>query len=122
MRARHGYLLLSLAGAVVPLAEFTPWLATNGLNVPLLVQELFANRVSSFFALDVLLSACSLFLFAMVEQSRWKMLPWWTPVMLTFVFGVSAGLPLLLYLLERARKEPEPLRQQLSSPVLAFAK
>lgn len=107
MRPQHWYLLLSILGAVVPLAELLPWLDTNGLAFPLLIQELFANRVSSFFALDVIFSACSLFLFISREQNRLIRRLWWIPVLATLAFGVSAGLPLTLCLRERGRELPQ---------------
>ena len=107
MEPKHLYLLMSILGAIVPLVELAPWLATNGLAFPLLIQELFVNRVSSFFALDVILSACSLLLFISVEQSRLMRRIWWVPVLATLALGVSAGLPLTLYLRERARELPK---------------
>ena len=107
MRPKDSYLLLSILGAIVPLVELAPWLATNGLAFPLLLRELFVNRVSSFFALDVILSAGSLFIFISLEQSRLTKRVWWIPVIATLTLGVSAGLPLMLYLRERFRKVPK---------------
>ena len=107
MRPEYSYLLLSILGTIVPLVELAPWLVTNGLAFPLLLQELFMNRVSSFFALDVVLSACSLFMFISMEQNRLMRRFWWIPVIATLALGVSAGLPLTLYLRERARELPK---------------
>lgn len=103
MNPQHLYLLMTVIGALVPLKQFLPWLVLNGLNIQLMLNDLFANGVSSFFALDVLLSACSLLLFASVERRRRKDSAWWLSVPVTLLFGVSAGLPLTLYLLEKSK-------------------
>lgn len=43
------YLILGLAGALVPLAAFLPWLTAHGLDLQRFVKDLFANRISAFF-------------------------------------------------------------------------
>jgi uncharacterized membrane protein len=100
MKLRHWYLLLSLAGAALPLSQFVVWLVQSGLDLPLFIRELFANRISSFFALDVIVSACVVFTFAAAEGTRSRLRFWWLPVIATATVGVSLGLPLLLYLRE----------------------
>ena len=100
MRLRNLYLLLFLAGVVIPYLEFGPWLAENGLNLRLLFQQLFANRIGAFFGADVLLSALVLIVFALSQRKRLGA-ACWLPVLAVLVAGVSAGLPLLLYLRER---------------------
>lgn len=106
MKLKNVYLLLSIAGAVVPLVQFVPWIAEHGINLRLLVQELFANRISSFFGLDVIMSAIVLIVFAYAERSRGKLRLWWFPMLAVLGVGVSFGLPLLLYL---RNEEPAPL-------------
>ena len=101
MKPRHLYLLLSVAGFLLPFSQFAPWLLQHGPDVPLMMKELFANRISSFFALDVILSACVVFVFAALERRRSRMGLWWPPILATLAVGVSFGLPLLLYLRER---------------------
>ena len=92
------YLVLCIAGAAIPLIALVPWLMEHGLDVPLLAHELFANRVSAFFGLDVIVSAVVVLVFAYVERERVKL--WWLPIVATLCVGVSLGLPLLLYLRE----------------------
>ena len=60
MRPKTLYLVLCFAGAVLPYAEFVPWLDQQGLNLALFVRELFANRIGAFFGLDVIFSAVAL--------------------------------------------------------------
>ncbi len=103
MKPKHIYLLLCLVGAVLPYWQFIPWLFQHGLNVPLLFEDLFANRISAFFATDVFVSAVVLFVFIGLERSRLGSM-WWLPALGVLTVGVSLGLPLLLYLQE-VRKE-----------------
>lgn len=101
MSTKHLYLLLTILGAALPLSQFIPWLADNGLDLPRFFHELFTNRISSFFALDLIVSAAVVFTFAAVERARAGLRLWWIPILATITIGVSCGLPLLLYLRER---------------------
>jgi hypothetical protein len=95
------YLFLSVLGAVVPYARFVPWAREHGLNLPLLLTELFSTRIGGFFGLDVILSAVTLLIFIRSEGGHRKMRLLWLPVAATCLVGVSCGLPLFLYLRER---------------------
>jgi hypothetical protein len=44
------YLVLCILGAVLPYSQFVPWLAEHVVNGRLFVQQLFATRISTFFA------------------------------------------------------------------------
>ena len=92
------YLALCVVGFLVPYWQFVPWVVEHGVNLPLFVRELFANRISSFFGLDVLISAVVLWLFIAAEGSHLGMRRLWLPIVATCVVGVSLGLPLFLYL------------------------
>jgi uncharacterized protein DUF2834 len=64
----------------------------------------------SVFALDVLVSALVVFVFAYNERRSLRL--WWLPMVAVLAVGVSLGLPLLLYLRETeaqgTRAEPRP--------------
>jgi hypothetical protein len=62
------YLSFAVVGAVLPYSQFLPWLAEHGLNLPLMVSELFSTRMGAFFGLDVLLSAIALIVFIRRER------------------------------------------------------
>ncbi len=102
MRLRHLYLVLCVVGTVLPYAAFLPWLATNGPDLPLLFRELFATRIGAFFGLDVIVAAVVLLLFVASEGRRRLGGLIWAPIAGTLLVGVSLGLPLFLYLRERA--------------------
>jgi hypothetical protein len=101
VRPRTVYLLLCIAGTLLPYWQLAPFLLDHGLDLRLLVEQLFANRISAFFALDVVVSAFAVFMLVAVEGRRAAMRRLWLPVAATLLVGVSLGLPLFLYLRER---------------------
>jgi hypothetical protein len=96
------YIVLCVLGLVLPYSQFVPWVVQNGLDMPLFVRQLFANRISAFFGLDVLVSAVVLIGFVRSEGSRLRMTRLWLPIVSVLLVGVSLGLPLFLYLRENA--------------------
>ena len=100
MKLKSIYLALCVLGAVLPYSAFVPWLLAHGLDVSLFVEELFANRISAFFGLDVIVSALVLWVFIGTEGKRKGMRHLWAPVLASLTVGVSLGLPLFLYMRE----------------------
>ena len=98
MKARHFYLVCSVLGLVLPDSQFVPWLLVHGLTVTLVFRELFANRISAFFATDVIVSAIVLIWFIQTEGKRLRVRLLWLPTIGTLIVGVSFGLPLFLFL------------------------
>jgi hypothetical protein len=95
------YLALVVLGFVLPYSLFVPWVMEHGLDMRLFVRQLFANRISAFFGVDVLISAVALIAFIRNEGRRLKMSRLWLPVASVLLVGVSLGLPLFLYFRER---------------------
>ncbi len=99
MKLRHLYLGFCLLGLLVPYSQFVPWIMEHhALNMPLFIHDLFANRISAFFAMDVIVSAIVLILFIQTEGTRLGMRLLWLPTLAVLLVGVSLGLPLFLYL------------------------
>jgi hypothetical protein len=92
------YLALCFVGALLPYSQFVPWVVQHGLNLPLFVRDLFVNRISAFFGMDVLVSAVVLIMFMRVESARLSIRQRWLPVLAVLVVGVSLGLPMFLYM------------------------
>jgi len=105
MKPKRLYLILCIVGAVIPYAAFLSWLEEHGLKLRLFVEEIFASRVSIFFALDVVVSAGVVLAFVTVERRRLKLPFRWTIIPALLFVGVSLALPLLLYLRESALDE-----------------
>ncbi len=97
MKARRVYLILCVLGFVIPYSQFVPWLLGHGLNIGLFFRELFANRTSAFFAMDVIVSAIVLICFIQTEGKRLRMRLLWLPIIGTLLVGVSFGFPLFLF-------------------------
>jgi len=102
MSRKYLFLALFIVGVVVPYLSFVPWVMDHGLDISRLVEELFANRISAFFGLDVVVSAIVLWVFVAIETPRAGVRHAWAPVVASLAIGVSAGLPLFLYLRESA--------------------
>jgi len=100
MKPKILYLLLCVAGTILPYWFFIQFLRQHGLNLPLLVEELFANSISSFFGVDVIVATICLWLFVYLEGRRAHVKHLWAPVVASLLVGVSLGLPLFLYLRE----------------------
>lgn len=99
MKLRYLYLVFALVGLVLPYSQFVPWIAEHhALNMQVFLQDLFANRISAFFAIDVVVSAIVLISFIQTEGRRLGMRLLWLPTVSVLVVGVSFGLPLFLYL------------------------
>ena len=105
MKPKTIYLLLCILGIVLPYWQFVPWVLANGLNLRLFVEQLFANRIGGFFGMDVLVSAIALLVFTRREGSRLGVGPRWLPLLAVLTVGVSLGLPLFLYMRERALEQ-----------------
>jgi hypothetical protein len=99
MNRKTVYLLFCIAGTILPYWQFVPWLTEHGFDSALFLENLFANRISAFFATDVFVSAAVVVVFIAFERSRLGM-KWWLPVVAILTVGVSLALPLLLYLRE----------------------
>lgn len=95
-------LLFCVLGTVLPFSQFLPWVARHGFAPGRFVSDLFANEISGFFAMDVIVSALTLIAFVVDEGRRLRMGKLWIPIAATVSVGVSLGLPLFLYLRETA--------------------
>lgn len=90
------YLVLCVAGTILPYSQLIPFLREHGFDVTLIVKQLFANRISGFFGLDVIVSSLVLWVFVYSEGTRLKMRQLWLCVAASLLVGVSLGLPLFL--------------------------
>ena len=97
--------MLAVLGILLPYFHFLPWLIEHGLDLPRFFHDLHANGVSEFFAADVVVSAAAVLAFLIFERRLLGRL-WWLPVAGLAIVGVSAALPLLLYLREPLRQKP----------------
>lgn len=95
------YLLGAILGAVLPLSQLIPFLQSHGLDLKLFFTFLFANSVSGFFGMDVIVSSFVLWIFVFSEGRRRGMRRLWLYVVCNLTVGVSVALPLFLLFRER---------------------
>jgi hypothetical protein len=100
MKRKTLYLLLCVAGTILPYLFFVQFLREHGLDFRLFFAQLFANPISSNFGMDVIVSSVCLWVFIYFEGRRLKVKHLWAPVVGNLLVGVSLGLPLFLYLRE----------------------
>lgn len=98
---QYFYLLLCILGTVLPYSQFIPFLREHGMNVPLFIEQLFANHISGFFGFDVIISSAVLWALVLTEGRRRQMKHLWVYLLCNLLVGVSLGLPLFLYMRER---------------------
>ena len=107
MRPSLSYLALAVLGTVLPYSQFLPFIREHGLDLRLFVDQLFANRVSGFFAFDVVVSSVVLWVLVLTEGRRRQVPHLWAPLVANLAVGVSLGLPLFLYLRERRLEQTD---------------
>jgi hypothetical protein len=97
------YGVLWLAGTIVPVSRFLPWLAEHGLDLPRFRDDMFANAISAFFAWDVIVAVVTLLVLAAADRA----LPTGQRLAVaaaSVLIGASSGLPLYLLLRERQQR------------------
>src|SRR5688572_136083 len=95
------YLILAILGTALPVSYLARFIAAYGLDVRLFFSQLFQTDVSSFFAMDVLVSVPVLLLLVFSEGRRLGMKRLWAYLICSLLVGVSMGLPLFLFFRER---------------------
>ena len=95
------YLILCILGTVLPFSQFVPFLVEHGLDIQLFVEQLFANRISGFFGMDLIVSCLVVWLFVFWEGSRLGMKNLWVYIASSLLVGVSLCLPLFLLMRQR---------------------
>jgi hypothetical protein len=94
-------------GTILPYSQFVPFLAEHGLNPQLFFEQVFVNRISGFFGIDLIISSLILWIFVFWEGSRLGMKNLWVYVASNLLVGVSLGLPLFLLMRQRKLEESD---------------
>lgn len=100
MKPKSLYLILCIAGTLLPYSQFVPFLQEHGLDLRLFFGQLFSTQIGGFFGLDVIVSSVVLWTFVVIESRRLGMKHLWLPIAASLAVGVSLALPLFLYLRE----------------------
>jgi phosphoglycerol transferase MdoB-like AlkP superfamily enzyme len=101
MTRKSIFLVLSLIGLVAPYYFFFKFLGENGFDIPLLVGQLFSTNISTFFAVDLVVSIIVFWVYMLAEANKLQMKNWWLYILASLTVGLSFALPLFLYFRER---------------------
>ena len=82
----------------------------------LLFNQLFANNISSFFAVDLIITAVALMIFVYRESQRVGIGNWWIYIVANVVIGPSFALPLFLYFREPTKEAPASVARSQPGP------
>lgn len=96
------YLLLAIAGAIVPYLFFFQFIQAEGLNVPSFVASLFVNGAVSGITSDLLFSSFVFWLFMFHQLRKLHNPQPYLFIVLNLTIGLSCALPAYLYARERA--------------------
>ena len=91
---KNVYLILAIAGAVVPYVFFLQFFAVHGLALPSFVGGLFANGAAGGFTADLLIT--SLVFWIYMFRRLGGPTPW-PFIVVNLTIGLSCALPLYLY-------------------------
>ncbi|MFY2787090.1 DUF2834 domain-containing protein [Rhodococcus sp. MALMAid1271] len=98
---RPTLIALSVIGAIVPYAILIAFIAQHGLDIPLLLQQVFASYGSTFFALDVIISAIVVIALSITNKSLGSKR--YYTIAASLLIGPSCSLPLYVLLAQDAR-------------------
>lgn len=104
---RTTYLILAVAGFVIPYYYFVSFLLAQGLDFRAFFQQLFATQIATFFAADLLISSVVFLAYLRRESARHHVGNPWLYVVVLFTVGLSCAWPLFLYVRE-SRAAPAP--------------
>ena len=95
------YLAFALIGLLAPYYFLFKFLGTSGFDIPLLIEQLFANNISTFFAVDLIISIVVFWIWMTTETNKLQMKNWWLYILASLAVGLSFALPLFLYFREQ---------------------
>ena len=101
MTRKNIFLVLAILGFIAPYFFFVQVPPESALDIPALLQPLFANNFMKGVAMDLTVSVIVFWTFVFVEGSRLQMKNLWVYLLATLMVGLSFALPLFLYFRER---------------------
>ncbi|MCK7611594.1 DUF2834 domain-containing protein [Roseibium sediminicola] len=98
------YLVAAVAGTLLPWAFFAGFLGAHGADIPLFVSLLFASKPSAGITTDLLISCAVFWIWSWRDARENGVAGWWLTIPAIWFVGLSLGLPLYLWLREKARE------------------
>ena len=107
MSPKNLYLLLVAVGSIVPYLFFGSFFSNNAGDLAGFASALFVNGAAGGFSADVLISSFVLWFWSFGDARRLGVARWWIIPIVNLLIGLSAALPLYLYLrYEKAATPP----------------
>lgn len=101
------FLIATIIGFVIPARDMYPFFYEHGFNIPLILGQLYTNRMSAAFVNDFWITA--VVILAFTAHEGWRIGFKASQILACFgamVFGgASVALPLFLYLREKEREK-----------------
>lgn len=94
-------LLLCVAGVILPMRYFLPWLSANDWDLAAMVDAWHVNDAASGLVWDLTVAAMTLTVWVIWDSIRTRR--WWGLLAIPATYGVGVSLGLPLYLLLRGR-------------------
>lgn len=101
MNRERVYLPLAIVGTLAPGIFGAPYLLEHGYNPAHLMPVIFNSPVSAMVGINVIIG-CFTLAVLMHTEGRELGIKTWLPIVAITIIGISSGLPLYLYLRERA--------------------
>ena len=98
------YLVLAVAGTLAPAIFGAPYLLEHGYNPAHLMPTIFSSPVSAMVGINVIIGCITLAVL-MHNEAKALGIKTWMPTIAIIIVGISSGLPLYLYLREKALRE-----------------
>ncbi len=102
MNRKTLYLILAIAGTIVPQMAVSPFYLEHGLDPTKLLHLAFSSPISALGLYSIIISCITLVVLNHTE-GREMGIKTWIPAVAMGLFGIASGLPLYLYLRERAK-------------------
>jgi uncharacterized protein DUF2834 len=96
MKQKHLYFILAVIGFVGPYYFLISFLTAHGMDGKAFVQQLFGTKISTMFAVDLLVSSVVFLLYLGQEATRSSIGYRWVYVVALLTVGLSFALPLFL--------------------------
>ena len=101
MNRENIYLVLTIVGTLAPAIFGAPYLLEHGYNPAHMMPAIFSSPVSAMVGINVIIGCITLAIL-MHTEGRELGIKTWLPIVAITIVGISSGLPLYLYLRERA--------------------
>jgi len=96
---RNLFLVLAIAGAVIPYLFFFEFFVEHGVALPSFLGALFANGAAGGFTADLLISSLAFWMFLIVGKAERP----WIYILVNLTIGLSCALPVYFYIVAKNR-------------------